>query len=73
MKQKLKYKIRDKKEIEVIKAFLYKAIGGDTMHIAVYDTITKKMYIGNISQSSYSKDDFKTENSKIIMAKKERK
>ena len=54
-----KYKIRKKGEIEVLKCFLYKAIGGDMLSIHVYDTITKRVYAGILDVSSYRKEEIK--------------
>ena len=54
-----KYKIRTKKEIELLKAFLYKGLYGDFMSVHIYDKITKKVYVGNIEVSSYKKEEIK--------------
>lgn len=58
--EKEKYnRLRKKKEIEFLKAFLYKSYGGDCLSIFVYDTISKKVYAGNIHASSWKKEDLK--------------
>ena len=56
-KETKKYSIRKKKELEIIKVFLYKAYGGDMLSIHIYDKITKKVYAGNIGISSWKKEE----------------
>ena len=55
MKDSIKYNIRKKEDIEVIKSFLYKGYGGDYLSVHIYDKITKKVYAGNVHVSSWTK------------------
>ena len=53
------YDIRKKRDIEVIKAFLYKSYGGDVFSIQIFDKITKKVYAGTIHISNWKKEEIK--------------
>jgi len=46
---------RTSKQLEIIKAFIYKSITGNIyLHIEIYDKKGKVMFIGNIDKSNWT-------------------
>ena len=46
---------RTKKDLEVLRAYIYKAYGGTMLHLYIYDKKLNKVFAGNIGLSGYDR------------------
>ena len=60
-----KHDLRKKKDLEILKSFLYKGYGGDILSIHVFDRITKRVYAGNIHISNWKREEILKKKSEV--------